>query len=131
DGGDAGGVVAAGVGVVGESGGHQESAEIGVAEAEGTIVMRVAHDLFGGISGVVDQNFLRGDEHVDGVAVGFNVEGAVGRELQQIQAGQVAGGVVEEHVFAAGIAGVDSGCVLRSVPAIDGGVVLHAGIAAV
>ena len=65
------------------------------------------------------------------MTIGFNVERAVGRELQQIHAGQVAGGVVEEHVFAAGIAGVDAGGVLRSVPAVDGGVVLHAGIAAV
>ena len=86
---------------------------------------------FGRISGVVDQDFLRGDEDVDGVAIGFDVERAVGRELQQVQAGQVAGRVVEEHVFAARIAGVDARRVLRGVPAVDGGVVLHAGIAAV
>ena len=34
------------------------------------------------------------------VAVGFYVKGAVGRELQQVQAGQVAGGIVQEHVLA-------------------------------
>src|SRR5208337_30281 len=44
--------------------------------------------------------------------------------------GQVAGGVVQEHVLAAGIRGVDSGGVFRRVPAVDGGVVLHAGISA-
>ena len=33
DGGDAGGVVAAGVGVVGQAGGHQQRAEVGVAQA--------------------------------------------------------------------------------------------------
>ena len=66
-----------------------------------------------------------------GVAIGFDVEGSVGRELQQVQAGQVAGRVVEEHVLAAGIGGVDARRVLRSVPAVDRGVVLHAGIAAV
>src|SRR6478672_12754323 len=65
------------------------------------------------------------------MAIGFHVEGAVGRELQKIQAGQVAGGIVEEHVFAAGIAGVNAGRVLRGVPAIDCRVVLHARIAAV
>ena len=53
--------------------------------------MRVAHDLFGRISGIVDQDFLRGDQDVDGVAIGFDVEGAIRRELQQIQAGEVAG----------------------------------------
>ena len=70
--------------------------------------MRVAHDHFRWISRVVYQNLLRGDQDVYGVTVGFYVEGAVGCELQQIQAGQVAGRVVEEHVFAAGIAGIDS-----------------------
>src|ERR1700688_1446673 len=93
--------------------------------------MRVAHDLLGGISGVIDQNFLGGDQHIYRVTVGFDVERAVGRELQQIQAGEVAGGVVQEHVFAARIAGVNSRGVLRGVPAVDRGVVLHAGIAAV
>jgi len=39
--------------------------------------------------------------------------------------------VVQEHVFAARIAGVDARRGLASVPAIDGGVVLHARIAAV
>ena len=93
--------------------------------------MAVAHDRFGGIAGVVDQDFLRGDQDVYGVAIGFDVECAVRRELQQIQAGQVAGGVVQEHVFAARVAGVDAGGVLAGVPAVDCGVVLHAGVAAV
>src|SRR6266496_1401640 len=93
--------------------------------------MRVLHDLFSRIAGIVHQNFLRGDEDVHGVAISLHVKRAVGRELQQVQAGQVAGGVVEEHVLAARVAGVDAGGVLRGVPAVDGGVVLHAGIAAV
>src|SRR5438270_67830 len=93
--------------------------------------MRVAHDLLGGISGVVDQNFLGGDQDIYRVTISFDVEGAVGRELQEIQTGEVAGRVVEEHVFAARIAGVDPVRVFRGVPAVDRGVVLHAGIAAV
>src|ERR1700685_1582425 len=93
--------------------------------------MRVAHDHFRRVAGVVDQDFLGGDEDIDGVAIGFDVEGSVGSELEQVQASQVAGGVVEEHVLAARIAGVDAGGVLGCVPAVDGGVVLHAGVAAV
>ena len=93
--------------------------------------MRVLADHLGRIAGVVDENFLRGDDDVDGVAVGVHVKGAVGRELQQVQAGEVAGGVIQEHVLAARVAGVDSRRVLRGVPAVDGGVELHAGIAAV
>src|SRR5439155_14485384 len=64
------------------------------------------------------------------MAIGFDIEGAVGRELQKIQAGQVAGGVVEEHVFAAGVASIDASCVLRRVPAVDRSIELHAGVAA-
>src|SRR5438270_799331 len=93
--------------------------------------MAVAHDLFGWVSSVVDENFLRGDQDIDRVAVGFDVESAVGGELQQVQTGEVASRVVEEHVFAARIAGIDPSRVLRSVPAVDCGVVLHARIAAV
>ncbi len=63
--------------------------------------MRVLPDHLGRIAGVVDQDFLRSDEDVDGVAIGFDVKRAVGRELQQVQAGEVAGRIVEEHVLAA------------------------------
>ena len=65
--------------------------------------MRILADHLRRIAGVVDEDFLRGDDDIDGVAIGFHVERAVGRELQQVQAGQVAGGVVEEHVFGARI----------------------------
>jgi hypothetical protein len=91
DGGYAGGIVAAGVAVIGESGGHQQGAEVCIAESQRAVVMRVAHDHFCRISGIVDQNFLRGDQHVYRMTVGFDIEGAVRGELQEIQAGEVAG----------------------------------------
>src|SRR6202035_4692725 len=69
--------------------------------------------------------------NIDGVTIGFDIECAVRGELQKIQAGEIACGVVEEHVFAARVAGVDAVGIFRSVPAIDGGVVLHSGIATV
>src|SRR6185437_12573311 len=47
DGGDGGGEGAAGVGVVGQAEVHEQSAEVGVAEAERAVVVRVAADLFG------------------------------------------------------------------------------------
>ena len=52
-------------------------------------------------------------------------------KLHQVQRSQVARRVVEEHVFRAGIRGIDARRVARSVPAVDGRVVLHAWIAAV
>ncbi len=53
--------------------------------------MRVLPDHLGRIARIVDENLLRGDDDVDGVAIGVHVEGSVGRELQQVEASEVAG----------------------------------------
>src|SRR5215472_628308 len=72
----------------------------GVAQAQRAIVMRVARDPIRWVARVVHQNFLRGDHHVDGMAVGGNVKLAVGlQELHQVERSQVARRIVEEHVF--------------------------------
>src|SRR5690349_19498963 len=84
DGGDASGVVTSGVRVIGKASSHEQSAKVRIAESERTVVVRVAGDDFGGITGVVYENFLRGDDDVDGMAIGLDVKGAVGGELQQI-----------------------------------------------
>ena len=131
DGGERGGKVAAGIGVVGQSEGHQQRAEVGIAQAQRAIVVRVARDDFGGVAGVVDQDLHGRDDDGDGVPIGWNIERARRRnELEQVEAGQVAGGVVEEHVLAAWIGCVDAGRVLAGVPLVDGGVELHARVAA-
>ena len=49
-------------------------------------------------------------------------------ELKQVQGREVAGGVVEEHVFGAGIRRVDLPRRRAGVPVVDGGVILDAGI---
>src|SRR3970040_2967119 len=51
-------------------------------------------------------------------------------ELEQVDGGQVAGGVVQVHVVRAGGGGVDAAAVGAGVPVVDGGVVLHAGVGA-
>ena len=51
-------------------------------------------------------------------------------ELQQVEACQVAGGVVEEHVFAARIRAVDASTVGAGVPIVDRGVELYSGVSA-
>ena len=131
DGGEGGGEVAAGVGVVGQAEVHEQRAEVGVAEAERAVVVRVAGDALGGVAGVVDEDLHRGEHDVDGIAVGLDVKRTCrGNEFHQVEAGEVAGGVVEEHVLRAGVGRVDAAGVLGGVPAVDGGVVLHAGIAA-
>ena len=60
-----------------------------------------------------------------------HVERAVGAaELHQVQRGQVAGRVVDVHVLAARVRGVDAPGVGAGVPAVDRRVVLHARVGA-
>src|SRR5579862_100331 len=123
--------VTAGVGIVRDAHGHEQRAEIGIAEAERTVFVRVFLDAWGGIAGVIDQDFLGGYGDVDGVTEAFDIEHAIGtEEFQEIERGQVAGRVVEEHVFRAGIGSVDPVGGFAGVPSVDGRVVLHARIAA-
>src|SRR3989337_1254401 len=51
-------------------------------------------------------------------------------EFQEVDGGEVAGGVVQVHVLRAGVGGVDAAAVGAGVPVVDGGVVLHAGVGA-
>ena len=120
-----------GVAVVGNAHRHQQRAEIGVAQAQRAEIVRVPGDLLGGIAGVIDDDLLRQNHRVDGMAERLHVEIAVrADELHQIQRRQIAGRIVQEHVLRAGIRGVDARGLLGSVPAVDGGIELHAGIAA-
>src|SRR6185369_7321139 len=91
DGRERGGIVASGIGVVRQASGHEKSTEVCVTESEGTEVMRVAADGFRRITGVVDEDLLRGDEHIDSMAICGDVEGSVGRELEQVHRREVAG----------------------------------------
>ena len=63
----------------------------------------------------------------------FNVEGLDAftlAELHQVEGSQVAGGVVQEHVFAARIGGADFAARRAGVPVVDAGVELDARIGA-
>src|ERR1700726_5026451 len=65
------------------------------------------------------------------MAISFHVKGSRrGDELEQVEAGQVARRVIEEHVLGAWVRGIDAARVLGGMPLVDGGVVLHAGVAA-
>src|SRR4029077_20853040 len=55
---------------------------------------------------------------------------ALVQELHQVDGGEVAGGVVEDHVLGAGVGGVDPVRVRAGVPVVNRGVVLQPGIAA-
>ena len=119
------------IAVVGNAHRHQQRAQIRVAQAQRPEIVRILGDLLGRIRRVVDDDFLRQRHRVHGVPIRFHVELPVGaHELHQVQRRQVARRIVQEHVFRARIRRIDPRRVLRCVPAVDGGVELHAGIAA-
>ena len=62
------------------------------------------------------------------VALGLEFAGVLVAEGQQVQRGEVARRVVEEHVFRARIGGADRTRGRAGVPVIDRGVILQAGI---
>ena len=130
-GGDRRRVVASRVGVVGQAARHQQGAEVGVADPQRPELVRILLDPLRRIAGVADDHLHAGDHHLAGVLEALDVEPLVGvEEAHQVERRQVAGGVVEEHVLAARVAGVDAVGGSAGVPVVDGGVVLHARIAA-
>ena len=130
-GGEGSGQVAPGVAVVRQSGNHQQRAQVGVAQAQRPVVVRVALNLFGGIAGAPDDDFHGRNNYVHCVPELLRVK--VPRpvhKLHQVERRQVAGRVVQKHVLRAGIGGIDAAGGFAGVPTVDGGVVLHAGVAA-
>jgi hypothetical protein len=80
---------------------------------------------------MIDQDFLRDEEHPASRFEPLDIERPIRfAELHQVDAGQVASRVVQEHVLAARIAGIDPAGIGTRVPAIDRRVVLDARIAA-
>ena len=128
---DRGGDVAARVGVVGEAVRHQQRAEVGVAEAELAEAVGVLGDLLGRVAGEADDDLLGEEDDVDRVLEVLDVEAAVlAAELHQVERGEVAGRVVDVHVLAARVGGVDPARLGAGVPAVDDRVVLDAGVGA-
>ncbi|CAB4551057.1 unannotated protein [freshwater metagenome] len=63
--------------------------------------------------------------------VGLDVEHAVFAEVtEKVDAGEVACGIVDVHVFRARVRTIDATGVARRVPVVDRGVELHAGVGA-
>ena len=65
---------------------HDERAEIGITETQSAKNVGVLGDLFDRVAGVIDNDFLGGDENADRGLESFHIEGAIGRfELHQIE----------------------------------------------
>ena len=93
--------------------------------------MRVLRDLSDRITGVINDDFLCCNEDTHSGFKSFRVELAVGGlELEQIQRRQIAGGVIEKKIFAAGIGRILPASSFAGVPFVNRGIELHSRIAA-
>ena len=133
--GDGAGEGAAAVGVVRVAGGHQQGAEVGVADAQLAEGAGVLADLLRREVREADRDVHRGDDQLDDLGEALGLEGLVAlavvlEELHQVQRGEVAGRVVQVHVLAARVRAVDPAGLRAGVPGVDGVVVLDAGVGA-
>ena len=96
EGGDGTGPGPALVGVVGQAQGHEERAQVGVAQPQLAELARRLGDPLGRVVGVADQDLLGGEHHLDGLLEPLDVESRVlTHEGEQVEARQVARRVVE------------------------------------
>ena len=129
--GDRRGDGAATLGVVPVAGGHEQRAEVGVADAELAVVTRGVADGLGREVGEADRDVHRGDDELDDLLELRGVEGVVvAQELQEVERGQVARGVVERHVLRARVGRGDAAGLGVGVPVVDRAVVLDARVGA-
>ena len=123
--------VAGCVGVVGEAGGHQVAADVGVAEAEGAELPGEAGDPLRRVLRHRHRDLEDDGPQPHRVGERRNIELAVvALERQKVERGEIARGIVEEHIFGARIGRIDAAAGRAGVPVVDGGVVLQAGIGA-
>ena len=116
--------------VIRNAGGHQQAADIGIAQAQRAEFEGTLRDLARRELRHHHRDFEDDGPQAHGVLVTLDLEfaGLLVAEGEQVQRGQIAGRVVEEHVFRARIAGADFARGRAGVPVIDGGVILQARI---
>ena len=115
--------------VIGNAGRHQQAADVGIAEAERAVLVGELRDLAARELRHQHRDLEHDGPQPAAVLEGLDVERAVRiAELHQVQRGEVAGRVVEEHVLRAGIGRPDRARRRAGVPVVDGRVILDAGI---
>ena len=119
------------VGVIRHAADHEVGAEVGVAEPERAEGEAELGDLAARELRHQHRDLEHDRPQPAGVTDRLDVELAVlVDELHQVQRGQVAGRVVEEHVLGAGVARVDPTALRAGVPVVDRGVELQARVGA-
>ena len=107
---------------------HQEPADIGIAKPQRAEVIGEPGNLARGELRHHHRDFERQRPEPGRVDVVLDPELPVAEEGQQVHRGEVAGGVVEEHVFRAGIRAPDRPVLGAGMPGVDGVVELDAGV---
>ena len=119
------------IAIIGMTGRHQQSADIGVAEAKRPEFIGELGDFFRRELRHQNGNFQDHRPKPHRMFESVDVNGAVcALERHQVQRREVAGRIVEEHVFRAWIGRVDTAAHTAGVPLVDRGVELQAGIRA-
>ena len=116
--------------VIGNAIGHQQSADVGKAQAEGTVFITLLGDFLRRELRHENRDFQNHGPQANAVLVSGHIKlcGIRIAELQEIERGKVTGRVIKEHVFRAGVRCADFARCGAGVPVIDGGVILNAGI---
>ncbi len=116
--------------IIGDARGHQQAADIGITKAERAVLIGEFGNLARGELRHHHGDFQHQRPQAHGMFVICDVD-LLGRrilELQQVERGQVAGGVVEEHVFRARVGRADRAGGRAGVPVVHRGVEVQAGI---
>ena len=118
------------VAVIGNAVGHQQTADIGKAQAERPVLIGELGDFPGGELRHQHADFQNHGPQPHRMLVSLDVKLRRFRiaELQKVERGEIAGRIIKEHVFRAGVGGADVARCRAGVPVIDRGVILDAGI---
>ena len=115
--------------VIGNARRHQAAADVGEAQAQRAVAVAELGDLLGRELRHQHRDFERDGPQPAGVLEAVDVEALVRvAEHHQVQRGEVARRVVQEHVFRARVGRADRSRLGAGVPVVDGGVELDAGI---
>ena len=130
--GDGGGELSAFFAVVGDACAHEECAQVGVSQSECSVFPGAFRDAFVGVLCHADGDVQDDGPESAGVEEVFYAELSLLfiPEFDEVEASEVAGGVVDEHVFGAGVRGSDGFVVAAGMPVVDGGVELESGVGA-
>ncbi len=120
---------AAGIRIVGQAAAHQQGAKIGVTQAQGAEFIRQFGNFAARELRHQHADFQRDGPQAAGMGKTIGIEAAIGAtEAHQVQRGQVAGRIVQEHVFRTGVGRIDAAILGAGMPVVDCAVILQAGI---